>query len=130
MANFTLTGTKELEERLTAIAATAPQTLASALYREAQIEMTESKKRVPVDTGALRSSGVVDKPQFDGNNISVRLGYGGTAVDYAFRVHEDLEAFHKVGQAKYLESVILESAPHLLERIAKRIDLMAAKATA
>ena len=128
MAEFQLTGAKELEEKLRAIALATPNKLAAALYREAQIEMTESKKRVPVDTGALRSSGVVQKPVFDGKNVSVTLGYGGPSVDYAFKVHEDLQAFHKVGQAKYLESVIVESAPHLLQRIADRIDLMAAKA--
>lgn len=128
MADFVLTGAKELEAKLVAIAMETPKKIASALYREAQVDMTESKKRVPVDTGALRSSGVVGEPQFDGKNVSVSLGYGGEGVDYALKVHEDLEARHKVGQAKYLESVIMESAPNLLERIAKRIDL-ASKAT-
>ncbi len=130
MFNFSIAGVKALVANLTGIAAATPKNIAAALYREAQIEMTESKKRVPVDTGALRASGVVQKPVFDGKNISVTLGYGGPSVDYAFKVHEDLQAFHKVGQAKYLESVILESAPHLAERIAKRIDLKAKKAAA
>ncbi len=130
MFNFRIAGVKALVANLTGIAAATPKNIAAALYREAQIEMTESKKRVPVDTGALRASGVVQKPVFDGKNISVTLGYGGPSVDYAFKVHEDLQAFHKVGQAKYLESVILESAPHLAERIAKRIDLKAKKAAA
>ena len=130
MANVALTGVKELEAKLMAIAKNTPKKIGAALYREAQIEMTESKKRVPVDTGALRSSGVVQKPVFDGKNTSVKLGYGGPSVDYALKVHEDLEAFHKVGQAKYLESVLMESAPYLLQRIANRIDLMEAKAAA
>ena len=130
MAEFVITGTKELEAKLKAIAAAMPSKIGVALYREAQIEMTESKKRVPVDTGALRSSGVVQKPVSDGNATSVTLGYGGPSVDYAFKVHEDLEAFHKVGQAKYLESVLMESAPNLLQRIANRLDVMAAKAAA
>ena len=72
MADFQLTGAKELEEKLGAIAMATPNKLAAALDREAQIEMTESKKRVPVDTGALRSSGVVQKPVFDGKNVSVK----------------------------------------------------------
>jgi hypothetical protein len=48
---------------------------------------------------------------------------GGGTVDYALIVHEDLEAFHRVGQAKYIESVLNESKRSMPARIAKRIDL-------
>ena len=87
MAEFQLIGAKELEEKLRAIALATPNKLAAALYREAQIEMTESKKRVPVDTGALRSSGVVQKPVFDGKNTSVTLGYGEGMAPMSLGLH-------------------------------------------
>lgn len=105
------------------IAERFPDRVASAIYIEGQIEMTESKRRVPVDTGVLRASGRVSEPERDGTKISVTLSYGGAAEHYAVPVHEDLEAFHKVGQAKYLESVLNESRSSMLRRIANRIML-------
>jgi hypothetical protein len=97
--------------------------LGAALYAEAEIEMTEAKKRTPVDTGTLRNSGYVEKPVEKGNHVVVEMGFGGPAADYAIYVHEDLEAFHPVGQAKFLESVVIESRPHLAARVARRIKL-------
>jgi Bacteriophage HK97-gp10, putative tail-component len=95
-----------------------------ALYMEGQIEMTEAKKRTPVDTGTLQASGTVSLPETGkGDAVKVRLYFGGAAKAYALYVHEDLEAFHKQGQAKFLESVLNESAPYMKARIAKRINL-------
>jgi hypothetical protein len=118
-----MTGVAEMTGKLRAIAAKFPDDVSKALYQEAQIEMTESKRRVPVDTGTLRASGFVMEPQRSGRNISVTMAYGGAAEQYAVIVHEDLEAHHPNGQAKYLESVIKESAPHMRDRIAARIKL-------
>lgn len=94
-----------------------------ALRSEAEIEMTEAKRRTPVDTGALRSTGHVIGPERVGGSWQVRLVFGGPAVSYAAAVHENLEAFHKVGQAKYLESVIVESKPHIVSRVFRRLTL-------
>lgn len=121
--NFKLTGVNEMLAKLKQFSAKFPDRVATALYREAQIEMTESKRRVPVDTGVLRSSGFVQEPVRSGRNISVTLGYGGAASSYAVPVHENLEAFHPHGQSKYLESVLDESAPHMAKRLARRINL-------
>jgi hypothetical protein len=117
-----LRGVSEMRAKLRQIAAKFPDRVGAAIYQEAQIEMTESKRRVPVDTGVLRASGRVSEPERSGRNISVMLSYGGAAEDYAIYVHENLEAFHRVGQAKYLESVLDESAPHMAARIAARVD--------
>lgn len=111
--------------KLRRIAKDFPSVVERALYQEAQIEMTESKRRVPVDTGVLRASGHVQEPVRKGTNISVTLAYGGAAESYAVIVHEDLEALHPHGQAKYLESVLKESAGYMKERLARRIDLNA-----
>lgn len=100
-----------------------PEDVKKAVYLEAQIEMTESKRRVPVDTGVLRASGEVSTPERHGDNVSVVLSYGGAANDYAIPVHENPDAFHPVGQWKYLESVLDESRPHMLARIGARINL-------
>ena len=37
-------------------------------------------------------------------------------------VHENLDAFHRVGQAKFLESVLVESRPYLAARVARRMN--------
>lgn len=100
-----------------------PDEFARALYQEAQIEVTEIKKVTPVDTGALRASITLEGPVREGRRIYVTVVAGGPSAPYAFIVHEDLEAFHKVGEAKYIERPLAESAPYLADRIAKRIDL-------
>lgn len=120
---FSLKGTAAMAQNLRRLAAKFPTEVEKALYQEAQIEMTESKRRVPVDTGTLRASGFVMEPVRQGRNISVTLAYGGQAEGYAVIVHEDLGAFHRNGSAKYLESVLKESAPHMRERIARRVKL-------
>jgi len=108
---------------LARIARNAPSDLAQALFEEAQIERTESMKRTPVEFGPLRASHEVLKPKINGRDISVSIVVGGPSAPYALYVHENLEAFHKVGQAKFLESTILESRNSLPARIARRIDM-------
>jgi hypothetical protein len=122
MADFLL-GRAELERRLLQIASEAPQEVARALYAEAQIEANESKRRTPVDTGSLRASHEVQRPQVNGRDISVDITVGGPAAPYAIVVHEDLEADHPVGRARFLASTLEESAPHMAQRLSKRIDL-------
>lgn len=114
-------GVKQVTDTLKRIADKFPDKVGAAMYQEAQIEMTEAKRRVPVDTGTLRASGFVNDPERHGRQVTVTLGFGGAAEEYALIVHEDLEAFHKVGQAKYLESVLDESAPYIKDRIAERL---------
>lgn len=116
-------GVKEMQSKIRQVVRDLPDRVAKALFAEAQIEMTESKRRVPVDTGVLRASGTVHPPDREGTKISVILSYGGAAETYAREVHENLEAFHKIGQAKYLQSVIDESRSHMLARLAARLKL-------
>lgn len=98
--------------------------LGSALYIEAQGIMTESKREVPVKTGALRGSGQVDLPVDEGRRWRVRLGYGDQSVGYAVHVHERLDTFHPVGKAKYLEDPLQRAAPGLPRRLAIHIKRM------
>lgn len=124
-----LTGADAMRTKLRQIAAQFPLRVAAALYQEGQIEMTESKRRCPVDVtsktggGTLRASGMVHQPEISGKSISVTLSYGGAADAYAIVQHERLDYHHNVGQAKYLESVLNESRPFMAGRVAKRIKL-------
>lgn len=93
---------------------------AGALYQGATNIMSESKLNyVPVDTGTLRSSGLVEQPKLEGDRVVVVLGYGGPAAPYALAVHENprsgktggvspsgqpYKRWARVGQWKYLET--------------------------
>lgn len=127
MSSPIVKGANEVIALLKGIAAKFPDKVAQALYMEAQIEMTEAKRRTPVDVtppllhpGLLRSTGRVHEPERHGRKISVTLSFG---TDYAVYVHENLDAHHEVGQAKFLQSTLEESQPHMGARIAARIDL-------
>lgn len=91
---------------------------ARALRSIGEVWMTLAKRRTPVDTGVLRSSGHVRGPEKIGTVWQVVLIFGGPAAPYARTVHENLTARHKVGQAKYLESVVLERRPTFAREIA------------
>lgn len=107
----------------------AISSLGKALYGEAQGIMAASEPLVPVDTGALRSSGYVTPPEEDGDRVVVYLGYGGPAAKinpktlestdgYAIYVHENLEAHHPVGCAKFLELPFNQATEGMGARIA------------
>lgn len=103
--------------------------LEAGLYQEAEKVMAASKRLVPVDLGALRSTGHVPPPEKTGDEITVTMAYGGPAgppfnkeVGYAVHVHENLRAHHKVGQAKYLEQPYAEASNDMDERLSKRLQ--------
>lgn len=113
--------TKAMTARLTELGQNAVKRSGAALYTEAQLIMTAAKRDVPVDTGALRSSGHVDQPAVTGDAVNVQLGFGGTGAQYALYVHENLSAKHKSGKAKFLESNLQAAAGELTAKVAARI---------
>jgi len=124
-----LKGANQMIQTLKRFAEKYPDQVAEALYQEAQIEATEMKKRTPVDTtanaphpGNLRNSIHVNNPERRGRTISVEIATGAQAP-YAIFVHENPDAFHPIGQWKFMESVLDESRSHMPERIARRIHL-------
>jgi hypothetical protein len=116
-------GMDKLDDALAELSKQATGHMAEALREEAEIEMTEAKKRTPVEWGTLRGSGRVEGPEYKGKDVEVKLQFGSAAAPYALYVHEDLDAFHKVGRSKFLESTLVESIPHLAKRIAARIAM-------
>lgn len=117
------TGADKVMANLKKLEGFTPNAFQQALFQEAQIEATEAKKRTPVDTGALRASITVNPPKREGRRVFVEIVGGGPTAPYGLIVHEDLEAFHKVGEAKFIERTLDESAPFMADRVAKRIDL-------
>lgn len=125
---FGVKGLIEMRARLRKLKAKFPDEVGRALYTETQIELNEVKRRTPVDKGPLRASEFAPPPVREGRKISTRIVAGGPAAPYAIYVHEDPDAFHPVGQWKYIESVLMESRAHMAARVAKRIELYRALA--
>jgi len=98
------------------------QEVAAELYAWANDPVfNESQDIVPVDTGALMNSGNVSLPDPAADPISVTIGYGNVAVDYALAVHENLNAHVKWTRPgsgpKYLERPFEAHQGELPERI-------------
>lgn len=128
--SFRTASGRSIQDMLRVFGDKAEDSLSRQLYREGLGIMEASKGLVPVDTSALRSSGYVAPPVKEGNRVVVALGYGGPAAKinpttgqstdgYALFVHENLEAEHPVGMAKYLELPFNQAKKGMGERIAK-----------
>lgn len=89
---FTISGLTNLIDLLEKAPGRMRKEVSTELYRFAEEVMNDSKQIVPVDTGALMSTGKVMPPVDNGNQIDVTLGYGDESVDYALIVHEELQS--------------------------------------
>ncbi len=114
MIEVRIEGLEETMAALDAISSRVADAASSALVLEGERIMAESKKQCPVDTGALRASGSV----LEEERGSVTLLY---PLEYAVYVHEDLEAAHPTGKAKFLEDPVNRNLPYLPERIGAAI---------
>lgn len=80
------------------------------LYAHATKVFEQSQLEVPVDTGALRSSGFITQPYIFGNQVAISIVYGQAAAPYALWVHEILEYYHEPPtKSKYLEDPLTNS---------------------
>ena len=100
-----------------------PKEVVRSLRIETNIEVREVRRRTPLKTGLLRTTVRQVGPVIERRRISTEVRAGGFTALYAVFVHEDLDAIHLIGQAKFLESVLLESRNTMAKRIAKRIKL-------
>ena len=126
-------GLEQMQAELRRIAKEFPDKAGGALYRQAELIMTSSKRDYcPVKDGILRSSGHVVP---DESKLGVTLGYGGPAgignvgesnkeaVGYAIKQHEELGYKHTVGEAEYLKKPMDAAVPTLAKDIAADIAL-------
>jgi hypothetical protein len=116
-------GFEDFQRRLVALAKADPwtRTAAGVLKQRAFRIYEVSQRLVPVDLGALKASGFVSLPDIQGDWIEITIGYGGPAAPYAFYVHEDLEAFHDDGQAKYLEIPFLAERDGMIHQLREAV---------
>jgi hypothetical protein len=116
---------KMLADALKRIPSHMTNILEKSLYEEANVIFNESQKLVPVDTGALKTSGFVHAPRRENNRVFVRVTYGGSAAHYALYVHENLYARHTAPtQAKYLETPLYRQLPLIIRNLTIRINHM------
>ena len=121
MATFEIEGIPQLKAALRKAGDRAPKALASAFYIEAEKIMRASREIVPVSSGRLKGSAVVQLPEINMSGVSIEFGYGGAASTYAAAVHERLDLHHPVGRAKFLEEPTLEAAHGMGQRMAVTI---------
>lgn len=111
-----ISGTEQLLKALLVSNEAIVKETGRLLYYEATQVFDRSQDIVPIDTGALRSSGFVQQPEVKGNEISVTVAYGGAAAPYAVIQHENLEYHHEPPtQAKYLETPLVERIDNIRE---------------
>ena len=96
-----------------------------ALYQEALVIMAMAKEETPVDTGALRASGIVHAPSSRGGETEVLLSFGDASVSYGEKVHEDMSAHHAVGKSKFLEDPARVRFPLVERNVAASIKRQA-----
>lgn len=129
---FKVVGADKVMATLREMARTVPKDVAAAMYMEAEYLMRESKREIPVDTGAAKTSSFVDEPKIRFGKVSVRLGYGGVATkinkktkqptsQYLIYVHEDMTKRHKHGNAKFLENPAKRRSKFIYERIVRSV---------
>lgn len=121
MISARVSGMAGLRRALAAAGERGNEALAAAVADEADAIMAESKRRAPVDTGTLRSSGTVAPVERQRGKVSVEMGYGGAASAYALVQHEEMGYNHPVGEAKFLERPLRERAPKVAGNLARRV---------
>lgn len=93
----------------------------TGMVRIAEEIMTDAKQNyVPVVTGDLRRSGFVEEPVVTSKSVTVTLGFGGSAADYAAAVHEAPASWGQ-GKNKYLTKPMNAAVPSLPARLAAHI---------
>lgn len=86
--------------------------------------------KTPLKTGELRKRSFNEGPLLKDEVYSQVVGYEKFSADwerggkaYAVEVHEDLEARHKIGGAKFLERAVDETAPKLGKYLQKEVHV-------
>lgn len=131
-------GDKDLIRTLNAIKRQSPVALGAALYQEGEEIMADSKENyVPVDTTDLKVSGHVELPDIAKDHVTVMMGYGGAAEEYAVAVHEHLswhsprswiiaeqsdDVHFTVGGPKYLEIPLNNASKGMGVRLAAKAN--------
>lgn len=118
MIDIEITGLDATLDQFEAIAERLKEAARRGMTKWAEFTMGESKRECPVDTSLMKDSGTVTQLDDD-----VMLIY---PVEYAIYVHEDLNAHHETGKAKFLEDPFMRElyqlAPDITDAINELLD--------
>lgn len=90
----------------------------AGLMKAGLLVRREAQKLTPIDQGNLRASA------YSGlDPIAARYVEVGYTAHYAPYVHEDLEARHEVGQAKFLEEAVARKRKEVLEVMRRAAEI-------
>lgn len=103
----------ELDWRGQQVANNIERAAVNAARAGAHLLRDEAVQRTPIETGTLRNSA---QATVEGNEAMVSYN-----TPYAARQHEEVGWQHKEGQAKYLESALLDNQTRISELIAQEI---------
>ena len=116
MSSVTVKGLSELEKQIADI----PNKTLKGIEKAMGIIYDASQPLVPVDTGALKRSGVIQDVK-GGFKIKYHSENPKTGYNYAVIQHENTSFKHRVGQAKYLEDAIKNNLDEIEDAIVKEI---------
>jgi len=117
-ARFEVVDVTDFFRRLGTLEAATRIQIIKGLQDHTEEVFRQSQEQVPVKTGALRASAILEPARAEGNTFVSGIRY---TRDYALRVHENRFINYKHGKAGFLSDPINEQAPELLNRIGKRI---------
>ena len=124
MAPFlALDGLEVTVENIRALGDDLDKELARILNEVGQPRIAKIKNRTPVRDGHLRASVHLVPAKRTRQGVEVAWAAGGVATPYAHKQHEDLSYKHKkVGQAKYISSVVFEDAKAMRSELSRAIN--------
>lgn len=89
----------------------------AGVKKAGELVKDEAVERAPIETGALRNSARVTRAY---KTVAVSFGTGPSAP-YAVKQHEEVGYHHKEGQAKFLESAMIDKQADVLNVIADEV---------
>lgn len=117
MNEVKLEGFVELTNKLNKSVSQISDTVQSALLDCGNDLQQKAQDLTPVNTGALKASAFTEAES--GSNPSVVVGF---EEEYAIYVHENLEAHHNIGQAKFLEQPLKENSDKYVKYVRDKVQ--------
>lgn len=116
MSSVSVKGLQNLESIVNEI----PNRTMKGIEKAMGIIYDASQPLVPVDTGALKRSGVIETVD-NGMKIKYHSENPKNGYNYAVIQHENMSFNHRVGQAKYLEDAIKNNMDKIEDAIVKEV---------
>jgi hypothetical protein len=123
-ASFEIRGTKQVNRNLQEYADRFPEAAAVALFDQMhEIVEPDVYESTPEKSGDLRGTIQTESSVQNGKIVSCSIVAGGDNAPYAWIVHEDLDAFHPVGSAKYIERPLNRASRSFGQELGARLQV-------